>query len=129
MRILGIDYGLKRIGLAMSDSGLAEPLKVINWSDEATVIKEISRLCQKYAIQKIVIGLPEGKIAFQVKKWGKRLSRESRLSIVFQDETLTSQEAIVKMIEAGRGQKARREKKDAVAAALILQKHLDKLNV
>jgi putative Holliday junction resolvase len=120
--ILGIDYGLKKIGLALAESGLATPLTVLK---KDLSIKRIFEICRQHRVEKIVVGLPEGKIVPQVKKFAKKLSREAKIPVVFQDETLTSQEAIAKMIEAGKGQKARREKEDAAAAALILQTYLD----
>jgi len=123
MKILAIDYGLKKIGLAFSETGLAEPLLVIR--NQLSVVSKISNLCQKYKIEKIVIGLPEGKIATRVKEFGKKLFSFTELPVVFQDETLTSKEAIAKMIEAGRGRKKRQEKEDAIAAAIILQTYLD----
>lgn len=123
MKILGIDYGLQRIGLALAEVGLAEPLLVI--CHQASIIKKIARVCQKYKIEKIVIGLPEGELATKIKEFGKKLSSLTKLPVVFQDETLTSQEAIAKMIEAGRGRKTRQEKEDAIAAAIILQSYLD----
>jgi len=125
MKILGIDYGLKKIGLALTEGNLAEPLSVI--SNRSSVVSKISGVCQKYGIEKIVIGMPEGKIATKVREFGKKLSQSTKLPVVFQDETLTSQEAIAKMIEAGRGRKYRQTKSDAFAAALILQSYLDKL--
>lgn len=144
MRLLGIDYGLKKIGLALADSDLAQPLGVVKvgggrWDVGSGKINkfvsgeinkfvsgEIRKICQKYRIEKIVIGLPEGKMARRVKKFGQGLSQLTGLLVDFQDETLTSQEAVAKMIEAGKKRKARQEKEDAVAAALILQNYLGK---
>lgn len=126
MKILGIDYGLKKIGIALSEVGLAEPLSVI--SNQPLVVRKISEICRKYGIEKIVIGLPEGEIAKKVKEFGRKIAELTKLPVIYQDESLTSKEAVAKMIEAGRGRKARREKEDAVSAAVILQSYLD-LNV
>ena len=132
MKLLGIDYGLKRIGLAFSQTSLAEPLAVVRLSDKDRLarqnnllLKKIFSLCQKHQVEKIIVGLPEGKMAVRAKQFGKKLSAFTKLPVVFQDETLTTQEAVDKMIQAGKRQKARQEKKDAVAAALILQNYLD----
>ena len=83
-----------------------------------------SRMSAKDAVI-ISIGLPEGKIVPQVKQFAEELSQKTGIPVIFQDETLTSQEAVAKMIMAGKRRKARREKEDAVAAALILQSYLD----
>lgn len=123
MKVLGIDYGLKKIGMALAEAGLAEPLSVVN--NQVSVINKITKICQNYSIEKIVVGLPEGKIATKAKEFGKKLSSSTSLPVVFQDETLTSKEAIAKMIEGGRGRKRRKEREDAVAAAIILQSYLD----
>jgi len=132
MKILGIDYGLKRIGLAFSETGLAEPLSVIRHprktsprGRQSSVIRKIAGVCQKYGVEKIVIGLPEGEIATKVREFGKKLSFFTKLPVVFQDETLTSQDAIAKMIEAGKGRKTRKRIQDAIAAAIILQSYLN----
>ena len=68
--ILGIDYGLKKIGLALAEGNLAEPLSVIK-TDLST--KKIVNLCQENKVDKIVVGLPEGKIVSQVKKFAEKL--------------------------------------------------------
>jgi len=119
--ILGVDFGLKRIGLALADSGLAEPLKIINNTN--CVEKEIVKICHQYEISRIIVGLPEGPLVGKIKKFGRRLNKFTGLPVGFQDETLTSKLALDRMIEAGKRQKARRQK-DAVAAALILQDYL-----
>ena len=124
MRLLGIDFGLKKIGLAMSEGGIMDPLLVIENSKEA--FQKISSLCQEHEIEQIVVGLPKGKLVPQIKEFGEKLASLIKLPVVFQDETLTSKLAIAKMIEAGKGRMARREKEDAIAAALILQDYLEK---
>lgn len=132
MRILGVDYGLKRIGLALADSGLAEPLQVIKRPAchsaekvQAATLHKIVTVCRQFQIEKVVVGLPEGKLVPQVKKFGKELARLAKLDVVYQDETLTSQDAVAKMIEAGKKKKDRQIKNDAAAAAVILQNYLD----
>jgi putative Holliday junction resolvase len=123
VKTLGIDYGLKRIGLALGVTGLAEPFLVVNNSPK--IIAKIVNVCRDQAIKKIILGLPEGKLAVKVKAFGKKLALATGVPVIYQAETLTSKEAIVKMIEAGKKRKARRERKDAVAAAIILQNYLD----
>lgn len=123
MKILAIDYGLKRIGLAISEADLAQPLTVISRTDQS--VARIARICREKKIDRIVIGLPQGKLVAKIKKFGQQLAQEAKIPLIFQDERLTSQEATARMIEAGKKQKSRRENQDAVAAAIILQDYLD----
>lgn len=124
MRILGVDFGLAKIGLAIADSSLAQPLGVIK-NNKQTLAK-IARIVEEEQIEMIVIGVSQGKIGEKAKKYGEKLKQLTGLRIVLQDETLTTKEAIDKMIEAGRGKKYRQEKEDAFAAAIILQSFLNK---
>jgi len=123
MKLLGIDYGLRKIGLARAEVGLVEPLVVLENSSD--LVKRIAAICQKEEIERIVIGMTDGKLAERIEGFAKKLSLFTRLPVDFQDETLTTKEAIGKMIQAGRGQKARRKFEDAVAAACILQNYLE----
>jgi putative Holliday junction resolvase len=126
-RILAVDFGEKRIGLAIAVGDLAEPLAII---DSASAVEEIAKIYQREKIEKIVLGLPldsEGRVgsaAEKVKKFGQKLSAVTGREVVFWNETLTSEEALAKMIQAGKGQKKRR-RLDDIAAALILQEYLD----
>ena len=126
MTILGIDYGRKKIGLALSEGILAEPLTVVRKERSVSRIKEI---CKNQGVTKIVMGLPDSGLVEEIKLFAQKLSGMTGLTVTFQDEVLTSQSAVVKMIEAGRNRKFRRQKEDAVAAALILESYLEKTNV
>lgn len=123
MIILGIDYGLSKIGLAISEGELAQPLMVIQNSEK--IIGEIFKICQKYQIEKLVIGLPEGSLGEKVKEFAGQLLLSTKIIFEFQDETLTTRQALAKMIEAKKGKKIRRSLKDAFAAACILQEYLE----
>ncbi len=106
----------------MAESDLAEPLTIIEVDNQTRAIKDIAKTCSQEKIQEIVLGLPSG--SDRVKKFGQALSDATGLKVIFWDETLTSEEALAKMIQAGRGRKKRR-RLDAVSAALILQEYLD----
>ena len=129
-KILGIDLGEKRIGLAIAEGDLAEPLTIIEVSKQDSALEKIVEICQQERVQKIVLGLPlesEGRLgpqAQKVKRFGRKLAEVTGLKIIFWDETLTSKEALAKMVEAGKPVKKRRFLDD-VAAALILQEYLD----
>ncbi len=116
MKMLGIDFGKKKIGLAIFNGFLVEPLMVIR--DK----KRILDICQEEKIEKIVLGIPEGKMVQKIKKFKGWLEQKTGLPVDFQDETLTSKEAVAKMKEIGRKIK----EEDAISAALILEAYLEK---
>ena len=122
MKILGIDFGTKKIGLAIAESGLVEPLMIVKLSNEKARIGQISLICQKEGVEKIVIGISEGKSAVWAKKFGQKLAEATDLPVEFVDETLTTHNALAKMKEIS---KKWRGKPDAIAAALILEKWLN----
>lgn len=119
MRILGIDFGEKKIGLAISEGDLAEPLGIIGVRDWES---QIRRICQEQKIEKIVVGISEGEMAEKTKKFAVELGKAINLPVELQDETLTTSEAVAKMREIGKKIKD----EDAISAALILQAYLDK---
>ena len=129
-KILGVDFGERRIGLAVAINNLAETFSIIEVNNLDAAVDEIVEVCQQEKIQEIVVGLPldsQGQIgpaAKKVKEFGQKLGRKTGLKIIFWDECLTSEEALAKMIESGRRQKKRR-RLDDVAAALILQEYLE----
>ena len=130
MKVLGIDFGLKKIGLALTEGYLVEPLEVLIVKEKKEkVIQRISSLCEKENIEKIVLGLPDSGLVKKIKNFGEELKKITRLPVVYQSETLTTKEAIVKMREIGLKRKSKKKKEDAIAAALILQSWLDKKNV
>jgi putative Holliday junction resolvase len=124
MNLLGIDFGEKKIGLALATGPLAEPMGVIKISN---LKSQISNICQEHGIEKIVMGISEGKMAEKTKKFAQELGKTVGLPVEFQDETLTTSEAIMKMKQAGK--KVKKKKEDAFAAALILQDYLDRMNI
>ena len=119
MNFLGIDYGKKKIGLATSEGKLAEPMKVIRYKDIKLLVQQIKQIIQKENIEIIVVGISEGEMAEESKKFAKEIGAE-----VF-DETLTSQDAISLSIQAGTGRKKRKKMEDAYAATIMLQNYLD----
>ncbi len=118
MITLGVDWGEKRIGMAIARGNLAEPLGTVGSFGELMVIARGER------VEKIVLGLPEGKFEERVRSWSKRIEGELGVPVVLRSEVLTSRQALQKSIEAGRPKKSRRDL-DAQAAALLLQDFLD----
>jgi putative Holliday junction resolvase len=125
MKILAIDFGLKNIGLALSHGDLAEPLDQIKVLDLQKAINKLTSICQENKIELVVIGLPQGKLVKKIKKFAQELKKATQLKVFFQDETLTSKEAVQKMVEAKKPLKKRQSQKHAFSACLILQDYLD----
>lgn len=123
-KILGVDFGERRIGLAISEGSLSSPLKIIGVENQQAAIKEIVALCQKERVGKIVLGLPEGPLVGKVKIFGQKLANLLKIKMIYWNEALTTDEALRKMIASGRGRKDRR-RLDDISAAIILQEYLD----
>ncbi|MCS6978232.1 MAG: Holliday junction resolvase RuvX [Gemmatales bacterium] len=131
-RVLGVDYGTKRVGLAISDEGrkIASPLAVLrrHAPDEA---QRLQRLIQEEQISLIVVGLPirttghEGQKAREARQYGAWLHRVTGLPVVFWDERFTTAEAEQLLLHAGLTKKQRQERLDKVAAQRLLQTYLD----
>lgn len=136
MIYLGIDYGARRIGIAVSDEsgGFAFPVCVIQNADAA--FSEIEKLVKERAAEKLVIGMPApgGDLTqTAVRAWGEEIGDKLGLPVVFQDETLTSHFASGSLSPNKNTSDSRDRMKgstggtpDATAAALILQRYLDK---
>lgn len=120
MKVLGVDWGEKRIGLALSEGKLAEPSGVVG------SIEELIGIAREKGVEKIVLGLPEGKHKKRVEELGMRLEEELGVEVIFWGEVLSTEAALKAVIEAGKGKKAR-QKLDALAAAILLQEYLNQL--
>lgn len=123
MRYLGIDFGLKRVGLASSAGTLAAPLKTIEVRGFKDALKKVMEQISSAGFDKIVVGLPEGKMGRTVLGFIKALRRVG-IDVDTTDETLSSQRAIAQMIELNIP-KNKRQINDAYSAAIILQNYLD----
>ncbi|NNM43725.1 MAG: Holliday junction resolvase RuvX [Chlamydiae bacterium] len=134
-RILGLDYGTKRIGIAISDERgiIASPLTFINREKSfETCAKQISDAITGYSpFTKIVIGLPlhmdgnESEMSQEVKKFAKVLELVFFLPVQLWDERLTSSQVEKGLKERNMNRKKRVQVTDALAAAIILQTYLD----
>lgn len=133
IRIMGVDYGEKRVGLALSDPlGItAQPLKCIERENDAQVAGELERLIQTHGIERVVVGLPvnlSGKDSPQTKRARRFISRLRKnlgVKIEAWDERLSSAEAERALIDMDVRRSRRKERRDIVAAQLILQGYLD----
>ena len=135
MRILGIDYGHKRLGLALSDEGetLASPLPVYQRRDTTEDHAFLAQLVEEREVSQIVVGLPRnmdgslGGMAKQVLAFVETLKKKTHLPIDTFDERLSSIEAERVLIQADLSRKRRKPLRDSLAAVLILQGYLESL--
>jgi len=133
MRILGLDYGSKRIGVAMSDElGItAQGLATIIRKNQKQAIEEIAEWIKTYSVEKIVIGYPikldgtEGIQCEKIRKFAKLLEAKFRIPVITWDETLTTKEAECILIQANMRRDKRKQVVDKLAATLILQGYMD----
>jgi len=132
-RILGIDLGTRRVGLALSDPRrtFGSPLSTIPFISEKSVVEEVLRLCAERDVELIVIGMPyeadgsEGDGCARARRVSERL-KERGLATAFQDETWTSREAESVLAEAGKTRRTAKEAVDKIAASLILRDYLQR---
>lgn len=134
-RILAIDYGERRIGLALSDPTytIASPLTTLQRRlGKRPPWPEITRLIQEHEVESAVIGLPlqlsgaEGEWAVEVRAFGDEFVRRTGLPVYWSDERLTSvvAERAVRAMGLKRSQREEKGRVDAAAAAVILQNFL-----
>lgn len=131
-RILGIDFGEKRLGLALSDESrtLASPLDVYERTDRERDLEFLRNLVAQYQITEIVLGLPVnmdgslGPKAEQVLEFKRLLEEHLKLPVSTFDERLTTVEAERVLLQANLSRKKRKAKRDTLAAVLILQGYL-----
>lgn len=131
MRVLGIDFGLKRVGLAVGSTatGLAWPLGVIVRTTRQALWDALLPVLQREAIAIIALGYPalEGGDSLtcrQVRTFHERLARRTSLPIVLVNEAYTTAEALQRLAEAGVPPARRRQLRDAMAAVGIVETYL-----
>jgi putative Holliday junction resolvase len=126
-KILGIDFGINKIGLATAEGILAEPYKVLRFKKEAEAIIKIEAVIAMEKIDKVIVGVSEGKTAKKTKEFVKKLQKETEIPVELHDETLSTQEAQKRAIEAGLKRVRRKKLEDAFAATVMLQDYLDNI--
>ena len=136
MRILGLDYGEKRIGVAVCDElGItAQGLPTLIRQTQKHDLEVLNRWIQQYSIEEIVIGYPlrldgsEGIQCEKVKRFALLLEKKFMLPVIKWPETLSTKEAEEILITSGVRWRKRKEKVDRLAACLILQSYLDQIS-
>ena len=139
MRIMGLDYGSKTVGVAVSDPlGLtAQGIEIVRRKSENKLRQTLARIeeiAKEYGVEKIVLGFPKhmnndiGERAEKSLEFKEMLARRTGLPVVMWDERLTTVEADRTMMETGIRRENRKEYVDMIAAVFILQGYLDYLS-
>lgn len=136
MRIMGLDYGTKTVGVAVSDPlGItAQAIETVERKAENKLRQTLARvetLAKEYEVETFVIGLPKhmnneiGERAEKAMEFGQMLQRRTGIEVVMWDERLTTVSAERTLIEAGVRRENRKQVIDQIAAVFILQSYLD----
>ena len=139
MRVLGLDYGEKYVGVAVSDPlGItAQPLETIQRKEENKLRRTYARieeLIKEYGVEKIVVGLPknmddsEGESACKCRDFAANVTRRTGIEVILWDERLSSVSANRILEETGVRRENRKEVIDKIAAGVFLQNYLDFLS-
>jgi len=126
MRHLGIDYGAKRVGIALSDEGGTIAFPHATFSNDGTLLEEVKRVCHEYDIKRVVIGDSRqlngepNDINTAIERFVPKIEAIGGISVFREPEFFTSRQAARLQGETGM--------LDASAAALILQSYLDREN-
>ncbi|HAR62607.1 MAG: Holliday junction resolvase RuvX [Candidatus Margulisiibacteriota bacterium] len=130
-RLLGIDYGEKRIGVALSDplQIIASPFKVV--ANDNKAISEIKEIIKEYDVSEIVVGRPinlkgaETASTIKAREFKEKLEQEISLPIAFWDERLSTKSANNALLEGNVSRGKRKQLVDKIAAVFILQSYMD----
>jgi len=133
-RVLALDPGRRRVGVAVSDplGHTAQPLTVLDGTDEDRLLAEVGRLCRDLEVETILVGLPlnldgtAGPEAERARRLAGRLREALGVQVVEWDERLSTVAAERLLVAADLSRARRRGLRDKVAAALILQAYLDR---
>jgi len=121
MKILALDYGEKRIGLAVSCGGVIETMPELSSAD-SKLFSKIDQICQQEEAEIVLLGVSEGVTAAKTRRFAEKLSDIVKLPIEFTDETLTTWEAKKILGQKGKLNRA----VDSISAALILERFIIK---
>ena len=138
MRIMGLDYGTKTVGVAISDALCltAQGIETIERKEENKLRRTLARikeLAEEYEVEKIVLGLPKhmnndiGERAQSTLEFKEMVERRTGIEVIMWDERLTTVEATRTLIESGVRRENRKKYVDKIAAVFILQGYLDSI--
>lgn len=123
MIFLGIDYGKKRVGLALGQFGFAEPLTIIE--NTSNLLSQLQQVMTDHQIETIVVGVSDREMAEETIQFAQKLRSLVHKPIYLVDESFSSKETMSKLIEAGAKQKRRGQPIDQLAASQFLQDFMD----
>lgn len=132
-RIMGLDYGERRIGIALGDPEaiLAVPLRVLDVKSEKAAIRDLVGICDEYDIGNVVVGLPinmnasVGPMAERAQRFADELAKASGLPVEMWDERLSTSLVERTLLDADMSRAKRKKVRDKLAAQVILQGYLD----
>jgi len=132
-RVLAVDYGEKRIGLAVSDElGItASPLMTLTRRSDDETVRQIAQLASKLRVAQIVVGLPrrtdaqEGEMERKVKAFAEKLRQKVSVPVVLFDERFTTRIAEQVLLEADLSRRKRKQVRDRLSAVILLQSFLE----
>lgn len=125
MTILGVDYGRRKIGFAMSEGKVAFPFSVVSVTSFSNSLDMVQEVASSVGARVIVVGVSSGKMGKEQERFAKELQKRSNIQVDIWDETLTTKRAQELARQAGIGRKRRKELEDAFAASVMLQSYLD----
>ena len=118
MKTLGVDYGRKKIGLAISEGMLAEPWKVVKVNDFEETIEKTLQILKELRVDKVVVGVSEGEMGKESKRFAKRIEQKFLMR--------RFPPILLKSFQGGKsGKKEKKNLEDAYAASVMLQSYLD----
>ena len=131
-RVLGVDLGARRVGLAISDPGriISSPLETLAMESETALVRRLLRLCREKEVATVVIGLPlsadgsEGPGCARARRIAGKMT-EAGIAAELVDESWSSRDAEEVLKEMGKSRRTAKEKVDAIAASLILRDYLE----
>ncbi|MFZ5438130.1 MAG: Holliday junction resolvase RuvX [Patescibacteria group bacterium] len=123
MSYLAIDFGTKRVGVAVSRGTLAVPLVVL--ANEDNLFEELLKIIEQEETQKIIVGLSENEMALKTEEFVRELKAKTEIPVEFADETLSSREVEQRLQNQGIKHKVRSGPIDHFAAAIILENWLE----
>lgn len=135
MRIMGLDVGEKRIGIAFSDpmGWTAQGHSVLERKEKQQDLEYLQKMCQEYEVERIVVGFPRnmdgsiGAKAIEVEEFARNIKEITGLSVDFWDERLSTRSAERTLLEADISRRKRKNVIDKLAAVNILQAYLERM--
>jgi len=132
-RMLGVDYGRRRMGFAVSDPSatFATPLKVVAVKSRRQAVSEVAKLCRETGSGGVLVGLPlnmdgsKGAMALEAEAFADALRSATRLPVEMWDERLSTELVEHVLLEADVSRKKRKKVRDKMAAQVVLQSYLD----